>query len=245
MLWSYAGHRTANWPGVETAVAEDDTHFLLQRGNKVKGRNMTRLLYIQASPRGDRSASSQVAQAYIDALRKAGNVEVDTLDVWKDNLPAFDGHALEAKYAGLSGQALTAEQQAAWSAIEQLGARFRNADQILLSVPMWNFGVPYRLKHLIDLVTQKDVTFLFGEAGFDGMLKKQRAIIVCARGLGYGEGGLPEDQFDYQNAYLSAWLNFLGVKDIRTIRVEKTLMGQSERDASIEKGVAEARSLAA
>lgn len=206
---------------------------------------MTRLLYIQASPRGERSASSQVAQAYIDALRKKGDVQVDTLDVWKDNLPPFDGHALEAKYAGLSGQKLTAEQQAAWAAIASLGERFRNADQIVLSVPMWNFGVPYRLKHLIDLVTQKDVTFLFGEAGFDGMLKKQRAVIICARGLDYSEGGLSEDQFDYQSAYLAAWLSFLGVKDIRTIRVEKTLLGQSERDASVAKGVAEARALAA
>jgi FMN-dependent NADH-azoreductase len=205
---------------------------------------MTKILYIQASPRGERSASNHVAQAYIDAVRQKGGAQVDTLDVWKEDLPAFDGHALEAKYAGLSGEKLSDPQQAAWAAIEALGKRFRDADQIVLSVPMWNFGVPYRLKHLIDLVTQKDVTFLFGEAGFDGMLKKQRAIIVCARGLGYGEGGLSEEQFDYQNAYLSAWLNFLGVTDIRTIKVEKTLLGAAERDASIEKGVAEARALA-
>src|SRR5690606_18886098 len=142
-----------------------------------------------------------------------------TIDVWKDDLPAFDGHALEGKYAGLSGKPLTDQQTAAWKAIHALGARFRDADQIVISVPMWNFGVPYKLKQLIDLVTQKDVTFLFGEAGFDGMLKKQRAVLVCARGLGYGEGGLPEDQFDYQNAYLTQWLNFLGVTDIRTIKV--------------------------
>jgi len=205
---------------------------------------MTRLLYIQASPRGENSASNQVAQAYIEAQRKKGDVQVDSLDVWKEDLPPFDGHALQAKYAGLSGQSLTSEQKTAWAAIEALGKRFRDADQIVLSVPMWNFGVPYRLKHLIDLVTQKDVTFLFGEGGFDGMLKKQRAVIVCARGLGYGEGGLSEDQFDYQKAYLTTWLNFLGVTNIQTILVEKTLLGASERDASLEKAMAEARSAA-
>lgn len=206
---------------------------------------MTRLLYIQASPRGDRSASSQVAQAYIDALKKKGPVEVDMLDVWKDDLPAFDGAALEGKYAGLSGKPLTDEQADAWKAIHSLGERFRNADRIVISVPMWNFGVPYKLKQLIDLVTQKDVTFLFGEAGFDGMLKKHSAVLVCARGLGYGEGGLSEDQFDYQNAYLTAWLNFLGVTDIHTIKVEKTLLGDAERDASLAKGTAAAAALAA
>lgn len=159
---------------------------------------MTKVLYIQASPRGSRSVSSEVAQAYIANLQKSGPVEIDLLDVWKEDLPPFDGDALEAKYAGLSGQPLTDSQKAAWVAIDKLGTRFRAADVILLSVPMWNFGVPYRLKHLVDLVTQKDVTFLFGANGFDGMLKKQRAVIVCARGLGYdAASGLSEDDFDY------------------------------------------------
>lgn len=206
---------------------------------------MTRLLYIQASPRGERSASAHVAQAYIEALKKKGNVEVDTIDVWKDELPPFNGPALDGKYAGLSGTPLTDEQSAAWAAIHSLGERFKRANQIVIGVPMWNFGVPYRLKQLIDLVTQKDVTFLFGANGFDGMLKTQRAILVCARGLGYGEGGLSEEQFDYQNAYLKAWLNFLGITDIHTIKVEKTLLGESERDASLAKGTAEAIALAA
>ena len=206
---------------------------------------MTRVLYIQASPRGGRSASAHVAEAYIDALRKKGKVEVDTLDVWQEDLPAFDGPALSGKYAGLSGTPLTEEQTAAWTAIHDLGRRFREANQIVISVPMWNFGVPYKLKHLIDLVTQKDVTFLFGESGFDGMLKSHRAVLVCARGLGYGEGGLPEDKLDFQNAYLTAWLNFLGITDIHTIKVEKTLLGDTERDASLEKGTAEAVALAA
>ena len=111
---------------------------------------MTRLLYIQASPRGDRSAARTVAEAYIDALRKKdAAVDVDTLDVWKNDLPPFNGPALEAKYAGLSGQPLSKTQIAAWDAIATLGRRFCDAEQIVLSVPMWNFGVPYRLKHEI------------------------------------------------------------------------------------------------
>src|SRR4051794_25548739 len=146
---------------------------------------MTRLLYIQASPRGPSSASARVACAYIDALKSKGSVSVDLLDVWKEDLPPFDGPALEAKYAGLAGQPLNAAQQAAWGAISTLGARFRSADQLVIASPMWNFSVPYRLKHLIDLVTQKDVTFTFDANGFGGMLKAKRAILVCARGLGY------------------------------------------------------------
>lgn len=207
---------------------------------------MTRVLYIQASPRGARSASAQVAQAYIDALKQKGSVEIDLLDVWKENLPAFDGAALEAKYAGLSGQALDEAQKAAWVAISALGARFREADQIVLSAPMWNFGVPYKLKQLIDLVTQKDVTFTFDETGFGGMLKKQKAVIVCARGLHYVEGTpVSEENLDYQKAYLTSWLSFLGVGDIKTITVEKMLMGAEPSSTSLASGIAEATALAA
>ncbi len=207
---------------------------------------MIRVLYIQASPRGQRSASAQVAQAYIDELQKKGPIDLDLLDVWKENLPAFDGAALDAKYAGLSGQPLSEEQKAAWKAIVELGARFRAADRIVISVPMWNFGVPYRLKQLVDLVTQKDVTFTFDENGFGGMLKKQRAVIVCARGLGYVDGTpMSEENLDYQKAYLISWLTFLGVGEIKTITVEKTLLGADVSAASLASGVAEATSLAA
>lgn len=206
---------------------------------------MTRILYVQASPRGTHSASAQVAHAYIDALKARGQVNVDLLDVWHENLPEFNGAAMEAKYAGLAGQALNAPQQAAWNAIKALGARFSNADQIVISAPMWNFGVPYRLKHLIDLVSQKDVTFTFDDSGFGGMLKKQRAVVVCARGLGYTEGTpMSEENFDYQRAYLTSWLSFLGVTDIKTIRVEKTLFGAEACSASVAEGVAEAVAIA-
>lgn len=207
---------------------------------------MKKVLYIQASPRGARSASARVAQAYIDALHKKSPIDIDVLDVWRENLPAFDGIALEAKYAGLAGMPLNADQKAAWLAIAALGARFQAADQIIMSVPMWNFGIPYRLKHLIDLVTQKDVTFTFDANGFGGMLTKQRAVIVCARGLAYVDGTqLSEENLDYQKAYLMSWLSFLGVNDIKSITVEKGLLGADESEASIADAVIKAHALAA
>ncbi|MBS0268477.1 MAG: NAD(P)H-dependent oxidoreductase [Proteobacteria bacterium] len=207
---------------------------------------MKRILYIQASPRGARSASERVAQSYIDALRAKGAIDLDVLDVWTEDLPAFDGAALEAKYAGLAGTPLNAAQKAAWAAIDALGARFRAADEIVMSVPMWNFGVPYRLKHLIDLVTQKDVTFTFDANGFGGMLKRQRAVIVCARGLEYVDGTpISEENLDYQKAYLISWLSFLGVGEIKAITVEKGLLGAEASETAIAGAAALARDLAA
>jgi FMN-dependent NADH-azoreductase len=52
---------------------------------------MPRLLFIESSPRKARSASSDIAQAFIAAYREAqNNVFVDQLDLWAKPLPEFD-----------------------------------------------------------------------------------------------------------------------------------------------------------
>ena len=65
---------------------------------------MARLLYIEASPRKDRSASIEIAKTFVTAYQKThpGDV-IDTLDLWKTNLPEFDGEVVNAKYAILTG----------------------------------------------------------------------------------------------------------------------------------------------
>ncbi len=161
------------------------------------------ILHVAASPRGGRSASLAVASAFLDAYR-AGHpgVAVDTLDVWATDLPPFDGPALEAKYAGLAGRPLTDAQRSAWGQVRSLADRFRAADLIVMSVPMWNFGLPYRLKHLIDAVSQKDLLFAFDGGRPAGLLGGRRLVVIAARGAPMG-GDFPEAEADHQVAYLA------------------------------------------
>jgi FMN-dependent NADH-azoreductase len=186
---------------------------------------MTRVLYIEASPRKQLSASIEVAQAALAALRDSiPDIVIDKLDVWNENLPHFDGPVMEAKYAGISGVPLTGEQAEAWAAIRALAARFRNTDYIVIAAPLWNFGIPYRLKQLIDAVTQKDLLFSFDARGLVGLLDGTKALLICARGLDYGPGSAtPAASFDFQQPYLACWLRFIGISEIETIIVEKTL----------------------
>ena len=151
---------------------------------------MARLLYVEASPRKHRSASIEVSRAFLQAYRDANpGDEIETLDIWAGTYPAFDGAAMAAKYAGLEGIALTAEQSATWDRIRQLAAPFLAADKLLVAVPLWNFGIPYRLKHLIDLITHKDILFGFDGTAFQGLMKADKAVVVYARGLDYGAAG--------------------------------------------------------
>lgn len=202
-------------------------------------------MHVEASPRGLRSASLQVADAFLQAWKaRVPEASVDVLNVWTTPLPSFDGDALDAKYAGLEGRERSAEQEGAWQQISALADRFRQASVILLSVPMWNFGIPYRLKHLIDVISQKDVLFTFDERGLNGVLGGRKAVVVNARGVGLGPD-FPREELDYQQRYMTAWLRMIGITDISHIEVEKTLMGPEVDNASRAQACARATALAA
>jgi FMN-dependent NADH-azoreductase len=189
---------------------------------------MARLLYIEASPRKTRSASIEVSRAFIEAYPATHpDDEIETLDVWGSDLPSFDGDALAAKYAGINGEPLSSEQEKIWNDIRRLAAPFLAADKLLLAIPLWNFGIPYRLKQLIDLISQKDILFSFDGSGFQGLLKARKALVVYARGLDYTSKttSTPVTEYDFQKPYMEIWLRFVGVTEISSIVVEKTLFG--------------------
>ena len=139
---------------------------------------MTKLLHIQASPRIGRSASIAVAEHFLDVYRaKHPGDTVETLNLWEADLPEFDGATIDAKYAVLHGQSHTPAQLEAWQEVERIADHFKSADKYLLSLPMWNFGIPYKLKHFIDVLVQPGLAFSFTpEAGYKGLItgKPQR-----------------------------------------------------------------------
>jgi FMN-dependent NADH-azoreductase len=180
---------------------------------------MPHLLYIESSPRKQRSASIEVATAFIEAWQARHTIAtVDTLDVWNMPLPEFDGAVLDAKYAGIMGVERTPEQKQAWEQITELAQRFINADIILFAVPMWNFGIPYKLKHLIDVVSQKDLLFTFDERGLNGLLDGRKVVVIAARGA-------PLDRAEHQIAYLTTWSEMVGIDEQYNVLIEKTLLG--------------------
>ena len=208
---------------------------------------MAKVLYVEASPRKQRSASIEVCEAFIESYRaKNPSDEIEKLDIWSLDLPAFGEAALDAKYAGLSGVALTNEQALAWESIRLLAAPFLRADKMLFAVPLWNFTIPYQLKHLIDLISQKDILFSFDERGLSGLVKAKRAVVVYARGLDYCSDSsiTPQKAYDLQRPYMDLWLRFIGVSDVREIVVEKTLFGSEVDLESRAEGKRQAEKLA-
>jgi FMN-dependent NADH-azoreductase len=206
------------------------------------------LLNIESSPRGPRSASIAVTNAFLEAYRQAcPGVMVDTLNVWEEKLPDFDQEAIGAKYKGINKEPMDQAETAVWDKIQELAVRFQQADRLVLGVPMWNFAYPYKLKQLIDLVCQRNMLFTSDGNEYGPLLKTPRAFVVYARGGTYREGSpTPASLFDHQRGYIDFWLRFIGVQEVRTLVVEGTTWPEKEkREESIARGFEDARKLAA
>jgi FMN-dependent NADH-azoreductase len=187
---------------------------------------MTKLLFVQASPRGKDSGSLQIAEAYLDVLLTNNpDLDIDTIDLWNTDLPAFDGNKVAAKIKVITGQDQTATQKTAWDQIVAIADRFTSADRYVFAVPMWNGGIPYRLKHYIDLIHQPGLTFgLNQETGYFGLLKNKHATLALTSGAYAQHFPSPAFGVDHHSTYLRSWLNQAGVTAIDEIRFQPTLL---------------------
>ncbi len=206
---------------------------------------MSKLLYVKSSPRKERSNSIAAADAFVGAYQEAHpGDQVVTLDLFTQDLPPFDGFALNAKYAILHGQSHSDQERAAWKAVEEAIQQFTSADKYVFAVPMWNFFIPYRLKHYLDVIVQPSYTFSFSpEEGYKGLVSGKPVMLICARGGEYPPGTEME-AFDFQTKYLKTILGFIGLTDVRTLLIEPTLASPETAAQKREAAISKARKLA-
>lgn len=186
---------------------------------------MTKLLYIKGSPRAG-SRSIAVADAYLAALKaKHVDLTVDVLDPWTAGLPEFDGNRVTAKLTVFGGGTNEGSQATLWDEITAIANRFIAADRYLFAVPMWNGGIPYKLKQFIDIIHQPGLTFGFDPAkGYFGLLSNKKATIVYTSGAFSQAFPSPAFGVDHQSTYMTAWFNQAGVSDIEEIRYQPTIL---------------------
>jgi FMN-dependent NADH-azoreductase len=206
---------------------------------------MAKLIYIEASPRKKRSSSIEVAKVFLDSYKKSHpGDEIVTIDLWKKELPPFDGDTIDAKYAIMHGKTFTGGQSKAWNSVVELIEEFKSADKYVFSLPMWNFNIPYKLKHYIDLLVQPGYTFKYTpEAGYQGLVTGKKIVMIYSRGGAYGaeSGGM---ELDLQKRYMETILGFIGFTNFISILIEPTLASPEQKTTSVKKGIESAEKIA-
>ncbi|AWZ01987.1 FMN-dependent NADH-azoreductase [Rhodobiaceae bacterium] len=213
---------------------------------------MTKLLYIEASPRKDQSYSSQVANEFLDVYTAENpDHEIEHLPLFEVDLPDFAAEGATQKMdnlmdviAGGSGIGNVGEWAGVLSEIERL----KSADKVLLSAPMWNYSIPYRLKHWIDLVVHVGATVLVNDKfEYIGQITDRPLQMVLASGSPY-EMRFPLEtdglKTDFQRVYLDHIFRFVGFTDIRLIKVQPMGLPGPDLDEALATSKAAARDAA-
>jgi FMN-dependent NADH-azoreductase len=214
---------------------------------------LAKLLYLEASPRYERSYSSRAAAAFLETYLDAN--PDDTLDhyhLFEHDIPEFDQEAAMQKMqhiARLIKEGKGIEPVGKWAQVLEQIDRLKAADKVLISSPMWNYSIPYRLKQWIDVVVQPGLTFGVNRKGeYVGMLKNKRMQLILSSGSSYAPRfPLPDDgpKTDFQTCYLEHIGRYIGIQDIRTLKIQPTEAATPpEIEAMFESKLADAREAA-
>lgn len=176
------------------------------------------LLVIEASPSGQLSASREVARYLLEHLQPHSS-NIVRRDLTSDPLPHITGPVVEASFT--PEEKRTNEHVAALKTSDAVIDEVIAADTIVISTPMWNFGVPSVLKAWLDHLSRAGRTFSFATGVPKGLLDpKKKVYFVLSSGSRFSSG--PFAGYDFAVPPIKAVLGFLGLSNIEVIRVEGT-----------------------
>lgn len=205
-----------------------------------------KLLHIIATPRGRASNTLRISKVFLDEISsKNKDLQQETLDLFDRDLPSVTGDNIEAKYHLMAGLKIDKQHEESWRQIEYLIEHFLAADLYLITVPMWNFGIPYTLKYYIDAIVQPGYLFRYNEYGqAEGLVTNKKMFCITSRGGDYSPES-PFHVYDFQESYLRTIFGFVGISDISFIHANSMDITPELREESIERAMADVRQLVA
>jgi len=200
---------------------------------------MKTLLQITTSLFSEQGHSSQLANRFVEAWRAQHSADrVILRDLAQDPVPHLTAERFQAFLA--PADARSTAQQAVVAYSDALIDELRQAEVIVLGLPMYNFGVPSMLKAYFDHVARAGITFRYTENGPVGLLGDKTVYVLATRGGAY-QGTVK----DTQTSYVQDFFNFLGITDLRFIYAEGLNLGPDRQQTALAAAAAEINRLAA
>ena len=201
---------------------------------------MTTLLQINTSINNGNGQSSQLARQFVAAYRNSHpDASVRVRDVAAaEPVPHLDAERFGAFISKPEDR--SAAQHAVVAYSDALIDELKQADVIVLGLPMYNFGVPSQLKAYFDHIARAGATFKYTDKGPVGLLTGKKAYVFAARGGVYA--GTP---LDTQTSYVRDFLRFIGISDVTFVYAEGLAVSAQSKEAGIARAVAEIEKIAA
>ena len=201
---------------------------------------MITLLQINASLHTGNGHSSKLADQFVAAFQRSRpGTKILKRDVASaDSVPHLNSERFGAFIAKPEERSVTQHAVVAYS--DNLIDELKQADVIVLGLPMYNFGVPSQLKAYFDHIARVGITFKYTDKGPVGLLTGKKAYVFAARGGLYV--GTP---LDTQTSYVRDFLRFLGIAAVEFVYAEGLNISPQSKEAGLAKALAEIARLAA
>lgn len=187
-----------------------------------------KILHLISSPRGDASFSRKLGKNIVEKLQSANpDSTLQKHDLTNPLFPHLEEVHLNSFFTPLESH--TPEMTQAIKHSDEAITELKDADVIVLDVPMYNFGISSTLKSWIDHIARAGQTFRYTAQGPEGLVKNKKVYLAISTGGVYSEGAMKA--YDFTEPYLKATLGFLGMTDITAFRVEGTNMPDLKENA--------------
>jgi FMN-dependent NADH-azoreductase len=175
---------------------------------------MTTLLQINTSLFSAHGQSTQLANEYVQEWqRKHPDDHLIVRDLASAPIPHLDAERLQALMTPIDQRSNVQRAIAAFS--DALIDELRNADIVVLGLPLYNYGIPSALQAYFDHLARAGVTFQYTASGPVGFLTGKRAVVFATRG-----GHYVGTQNDNTTTQVRSLLGLLGIADVEFIYAE-------------------------
>jgi len=125
------------------------------------------------------------------------------VDLFRE-LDHYDSGYAISKLRMLQGHG-TAEDEAKFAPVLAMAEEINLVDVLLISTPMWNYSVPYHLKHYIDIVIQPGINFKEKRGEAPKAVRPGRPLLLIT-----SAGGAASPGRDYLGPYLKLIFSLVG-----------------------------------
>lgn len=184
--------------------------------------NNNNILQINSSARFSDSKTRQISALVIDYLQQENSSATHTHRDVATGLPLINETWVNANFTDKEKR--TKQQQESLAFSDELVNELKQAHYIVISSPLYNFGIPATLKAWIDLIARANLTFKYNKEGQPvGLLKNKKIIIIMA------SGGTPlNSEWDKASPYLKQVLGFIGLTDVVFIDANETTLDKNQ-----------------
>ncbi|MCF6440754.1 NAD(P)H-dependent oxidoreductase [Pseudoalteromonas luteoviolacea] len=193
------------------------------------------------------SISKRLAHSFIDSLKENSSIKsYQYRDVGMNPPPFTDQDWLGAVF---TPQQRRSEQQRQKLAIsDQLIQEVKVADIIVISSPMYNYGMPAQLKAWFDQIVRIHETFSFdlnrGDFPLEPILSGKSLVLITSCGeFGFEKGGVRE-AMNHLAPHIKTLSKYLGCEQVFEIASEYQEFADLRHQNSLEAAFVETRSLA-